>query len=349
MKPLKLKVRFLTPAFLGDAEQKGVWRVPPFKAQLRYWWRFVYAASQNHGVDIERMRQAEGELFGAASGGSGYASKVRMRLDRWRVGNLEKWDSAKYGAISHPEVGRSVSADLYLGYGPLTYDKKTKTTAMATAYAIDAGQSAWLKMACPNCSAEQYQQLYAALALMHHFGQVGSRSRNGWGSYVLEEGLPDFDFDLQPFVRNWQKALELTWPHAIGQDENGPCIWETAPFSPEKWPELMHQFADLKVNLRILFPFYKANTNKVEMRHWLSYPITHHMVKSKSWRQRRIPNTLRFKVVKTEDGKIKGRLLHTPCRPDFSQQSDLGEIEEVWRKVYQFLDQRAELKRVQQV
>ena len=41
MKPLKLKVRFLTPAFLGDAEQKGVWRVPPFKAQLRYWWRFV--------------------------------------------------------------------------------------------------------------------------------------------------------------------------------------------------------------------------------------------------------------------------------------------------------------------
>ncbi|HID00648.1 MAG TPA: hypothetical protein EYP05_04855, partial [Piscirickettsiaceae bacterium] len=107
MKPLKLKVRFLTPAFLGDAEQKGVWRVPPFKAQLRYWWRFVYAASQNHGVDIERMRQAEGELFGAASGGSGYASKVRMRLDCWRVGNLEKWDSAKYGAISHPEVGRS--------------------------------------------------------------------------------------------------------------------------------------------------------------------------------------------------------------------------------------------------
>ncbi len=36
-------VRFLTPAFLGDAEQNGRWRTPPFKAQLRQWWRVAYA------------------------------------------------------------------------------------------------------------------------------------------------------------------------------------------------------------------------------------------------------------------------------------------------------------------
>ena len=32
-------VRFTTPAFLGDAEQNGAWRTPPFKALLRQWWR----------------------------------------------------------------------------------------------------------------------------------------------------------------------------------------------------------------------------------------------------------------------------------------------------------------------
>ena len=29
------QVKFLTPAFLGNAEQDGQWRTPPFKALLR--------------------------------------------------------------------------------------------------------------------------------------------------------------------------------------------------------------------------------------------------------------------------------------------------------------------------
>ncbi|OYV75217.1 MAG: hypothetical protein B7Z66_13795 [Chromatiales bacterium 21-64-14] len=35
MKPLKYTVRFVTPAFLGNAEQTGQWRTPPFKALRR--------------------------------------------------------------------------------------------------------------------------------------------------------------------------------------------------------------------------------------------------------------------------------------------------------------------------
>jgi len=45
-KKLDLTVRFLTPAFLGDAEQNGRWRTPPFKALLRQWWRMAYAANK---------------------------------------------------------------------------------------------------------------------------------------------------------------------------------------------------------------------------------------------------------------------------------------------------------------
>lgn len=30
-------LRFLTPAFLGDAEQNGRWRTPSLKALLRQW------------------------------------------------------------------------------------------------------------------------------------------------------------------------------------------------------------------------------------------------------------------------------------------------------------------------
>lgn len=33
------QLRFQTPAFLGNAQQQGPWRTPPFKALLRQWWQ----------------------------------------------------------------------------------------------------------------------------------------------------------------------------------------------------------------------------------------------------------------------------------------------------------------------
>lgn len=38
MKRFEYQVKFLTPAFLGDAEQSGRWRTPPLKTLLRQWW-----------------------------------------------------------------------------------------------------------------------------------------------------------------------------------------------------------------------------------------------------------------------------------------------------------------------
>lgn len=49
---LSYTVRFTTPAFLGNAEQAGQWRTPPFKALLRQWWRCAM-----------RMRYAEQGLM----------------------------------------------------------------------------------------------------------------------------------------------------------------------------------------------------------------------------------------------------------------------------------------------
>jgi hypothetical protein len=75
-------VRFVTPAFLGNAEQQGQWRTPPFKALLRQWWRV--AAAKDYGYNHQRLRDAEGKLFGNAWIEEAFCkSKVRLRLDRW--------------------------------------------------------------------------------------------------------------------------------------------------------------------------------------------------------------------------------------------------------------------------
>lgn len=39
MKRLEYKVSFTTPAFLGNAEQAGQWRTPPFK-EVTWLWRY---------------------------------------------------------------------------------------------------------------------------------------------------------------------------------------------------------------------------------------------------------------------------------------------------------------------
>ena len=65
---MKLKKEFgitlNAPAFLGDADQKGVWRTPPIKAMLREWWRVVAAPAEE--FCHQRLRPIEGMLFGNA-------------------------------------------------------------------------------------------------------------------------------------------------------------------------------------------------------------------------------------------------------------------------------------------
>jgi len=59
MKKLKCQIRFTTPAFLGNANQVGQWRTPPFKALLRQWWRIVYAADHPGNLSVDLMGKEE--------------------------------------------------------------------------------------------------------------------------------------------------------------------------------------------------------------------------------------------------------------------------------------------------
>ena len=121
MKTLRYQVQFTTPAFLGNAEQSGQWRTPPFKALLRQWWRVVWAAEHGFRENIGAMRREEGLLFGNAwlkreENGrtvTDYCkSQVRIRLDRWDAGREAKktWSAREIGSsdwkVRHPEVRR---------------------------------------------------------------------------------------------------------------------------------------------------------------------------------------------------------------------------------------------------
>ena len=349
------QVRFNTPAFLGNAEQVGQWRTPPFKALLRQWWRVAFAAGRHASVDVDDMRLQEGMLFGVATDGrdGSRKSRIRIRLDRWDVGAEKKagWGRQELSPgtkVNHPEVKQPIGALLYLGFGPLEVSKVAppgKPPAFATTLkknaAIQMGEKATLSLAFPE---NNQQAIETALRLIHHFGTIGGRSRNGWGSFDLipaNDAAPNLDGELDPAAsRNWHDALAMDWPHAIGRDERGLLIWRT-PVSGD-WKTLMRELAEIKIGLRTQFKFTTGrNATTPEPRHWLSYPVTNHNVQR--WRERgrgdlRLPNSLRFKVRQDAAGKLFGAIFHVPCSPPTAFSPDRQAIEDVWSTVHHFLD-----------
>lgn len=335
------RIRFLTPAFLGNAEQNGQWRTPPFKALLRQWWRVAWAKKNAYSNDIGALRAAEGRLFGTAAGDAGNRSLVRLRLDCWNPGELNKNQWPSLAKISHPEVKFPVDAGLYLGYGPVTLPRNQKNPTLKPNAAIQHDAQATLRLAFPSGTGPLLDR---ALQLMNRYGTLGGRSRNGWGSFELIPNRGAFE-DANPPIRDWRDCLDRDWPHALGRDNEGVLIWRTEAF--EDWKALMRRLAEIKIGLRtqFVFPHAKPPHQQVQPRHWLSYPITTH--RTKAWPGgARLPNSLRFKV-RADGDRLRGVIFHVPCKPpaQFGPDQHLRQIEYVWQQVHGYLD-NAGLERI---
>jgi CRISPR-associated protein Cmr1 len=338
------QVRFTTPAFLGNAQQEGQWRTPPFKALLRQWWRVA------SGITDEcRLRQEEARLFGAASdeGSGSHRSLVRIRLGSWEV--PESGKLPKVGTVCHPEVdhpklkncpdgdGKLIDAGQYLGYGPIQ-----KANA-----AIQAGEPNTLRVAWPDA----YNKISDVLQFIQWFGTLGGRSRNGWGSLTLEHesiqgAIPSQRQGgngnlLSRIARPIVDCLSLDWPHALGTDADGQLlVWCSTGTFPD-WREAMRALAKVKIGFRRTLPLDGGNPLQ---RHLLAYPVTHHSVGA--WgNQSRLANQLRFKVAKSNDGKLTAYAFHLPCGLPTPLAQALGqdapslrEQAVIWNQVHTWLD-----------
>ncbi|WP_415035176.1 RAMP superfamily CRISPR-associated protein [Azonexus sp.] len=364
----ELRIELLTPAFLGDAEQKGVWRTPPLKALLREWWRIV--AAPEAGYRHQALREQEGVLFGNAWLDSGATqSKLRLALAHWHEGK-SGWEG-RDPSLTHPEVknrntgqAQPVGSQLYLGYGPLVYERGAGT-ALKNNAALQAGDSNVLKLAW----SEQETAIPHVLQLIHWFGTIGGRSRNGWGSleFVGQKTLVKNDEALHTVLRPLADCLQRDWPHAIGQDKQGALIWESKK-TFNTWQEAMRFLAQTKIgfrtqeNIRFKKGVPHPNERKrnqdwqlhhqPEERHLLAYPVTHHEVQKQrargdeqtDWGDGRLANQLRFKLFRDSQQQLRARIYHTPhaCPlpgVTLDQQA-------VWQKIHAWLDHNTELQRL---
>jgi len=360
MKKEDYQISFNVPAFLGDAEQKSVWRTPPFKALIQHWWRI--AVAKEHNYDWQQIRESEGRLFGHAwlkdNSGKDWAmrSRVRIKLEHQNRGTLTQWEnSPNSNRITHPEVQNkqgnpiSILPETYLAFGPF------RNNQLFNPPAIKAEEKNQLTLIYPKKDDATFKQVPQ---LIHWFGTLGGRSRNGWGSLKIQgAGIDEnsiWKVDnplLHSITRPLSQCLKLDWPHAIGTDDQGLLIWQT----PERdnWQLVIKDLAQTKIKFRTELPFPSAKPGGFENRHLLAYPVTHHDIYS--WgKTGRLANQLRFKVSRTVDNKYMGIIVHLPCGlPDEMSKSlrnapSIQQQIEIWQQVHNSLNSLQDLKRILQ-
>jgi CRISPR-associated protein Cmr1 len=166
---LNLECEFLTPAFLGDANQQAKLRTVPFKGMLRWWYRQIYGTSE------------EDKIFGSTT----EASKIKIEV----IGDLKE--------ESHNLRDLTLK---WLAYG----GEKRKI--------LPTNKSFTWKISYPQ---EFETKIKNVLLAFHNFGNIGLKSRNGFGSLHIKNlqkakiDIPDSNwFETKDSFSNWEKALE---------------------------------------------------------------------------------------------------------------------------------------------
>ena len=334
MEELRLTVEFLTPTFLGGADQNAELRAAPFKNLLRQWWR---VAVGSHYANHKDMLSAEGDLFGAVlDDNQASASKVRLALTPVEGSFFLSEKGFFFGKTTHIEVkgGMAVDNSLYLGFGPITYQKgKTELKRY-----IAPGSKAILLLSFPR---EKKAHMADLLHYIDAFGTIGSRSRNGWGSLSLSgEGFARHDvqaFATAPATRLVGDGQGRQYPSQLGADSKGILCWEIGVQEGNDWKTAMQSLAETYMTLRTKI---NIKPQGLKERHLLGYPVTNHALTEWGGNNGRMPSQLRLMVKRNPVDRLVGRILHLPhCLPeDKPWNNRLGSPLDIWKTVHLHLD-----------
>lgn len=331
---LEFTVEFLSPTFLGGADQNAELRSPPFKNLLRQWWRVAHGE-----LDANTLRIQEGELFGTVLGNEkAVASTVRLSL--LPSENFQIKDSMpSIGTLKHPEVKNRVDRLLYLGYGPVN----RRDGRLVFRKFIAPGSRAVLRIYCPKKMSED---MVRGTSLLRHFGTIGGRSRNGYGSIDLDgQGLQSLK-DVAAKAKGFDQVMANTskkYPTALAADAKGLLCWEHVP-NGAIWEEVFKAFSEMYMRVRTSFPLRQSNA--LEPRHIMGYPVgRNHNVRDWGKQRGRMPSQLRLMVKRNDQEQVIGRILHLPHPVPKEWDPKVGQEAELWKKVHAFLDGQKELQR----
>lgn len=334
MRKLEYQLRFLTPAFLGNAEQSAQWRTPPIKALLRQWWRVVWAAEHGFRDDIRAMRHEEGQLFGHAwleddcvsRDGRQVKTAARKSLVRLR---LEGSDDGGAWSFGTQQGVAPVPTTIDAGYAWFGLVRRGSGQPDRNAIRADGRESVrTLAVAVPD---EHADRIETVMRFVSQFGQLGSRSRGGWGSLHLSNTLPLSVADLQRYAQPIDACLSRDWPASFCLDAEGLCYWDSRN-TFKTWDQAMLQAALERRRVRSAL---KAVDGK-DLRPALGFALA----------SGRLPSPLRWRVAQVADKQLAVRVFAMPTLipADAKKSIARDDLKNAWRVVFDALDRSDFLK-----
>lgn len=334
MKTLQYRLTFLTPAFLGDAEQNARWRTPPLKHALREWWRVIfYAAHKQHHFSISDLRDAEGILWGHAwlpndtfVEADGKTAVARARKSQVRLRLLSINDAADTQVLSWGGKRESGVAPLVdnLENSYAWFGLVRRGAGLADRNRLAASESRRLVLSCPS---SYEKEIKSTIELINLFGTLGSRSQGGWGSVSVEPVRVLNSADLQSFCEPLERCLEKDWKAAIACDAgNGkPWVWRSRQ-AFRTWHEALA---------------YGARCRR-ELRGALKAPRDHRAILGFA-SPGRMPSPLHWKVL-SDEGGLRVQAAAFPHRVPAASgvQIQMKDMKAAWQKIAQMLDERME-------
>lgn len=280
---LKFDVEFVTPTFLGGADGNAEIRTAPFKNLLRRWWRVV-----NGRLSPEELWKRESELFGSTeknpdTGKIFGKSKVELTICSINKNDYITTDSIYIGEYES-DYGRA-ELSKYLGYGSVGYKSYISPKTRCT-----------FSLLAPE---KFTNELIEVLFLMHLFGTIGSRSRNGWGSFFI---IPQ-NFKFNPpsvFSKfsSWEQVFisDKCYPNLIGKDKKGVLAWRTNYC--RNWQDAMEKIGTAYYEL---LEDIKNNS-----------PCKYRNLLGTASGKERLPAQVVLKVCPSKDKKCYGLIIHIP-------------------------------------
>jgi len=293
VKRLTFELEFITPAFIGGANQQAELRPASFVGLLRWWWRALKGE-----CNIEKLREEEIKIFG---GDGKMASPVYLRVEgdvskgedlinEYRLSwNFDKNRRALIGP--HAGVG-------YLYYSMVALNKREFIKADSRLRLTLIGKDEFLK------------HYIASLWALVFLGGVGARSRRGGGNLtVIDYNPKDLGISFIPtgyfdewLVENLKRAKDLVGCSKTPCNEYSNLKNVKLVLSPREfntWFEALNDIGNRFMNFRI------KNRQRVFDTAVFGLPVRHsngQSVKAEDDITRRSSPVV-IKAVKTPKGK----------------------------------------------
>lgn len=185
MQQITFHCETITPMFLAGADgTTPELRSPSIKGALRFWWR-----AMNGHLGLGKLRELETEIFGGTAGDSGRRSKVIVRIPFTKLETSKELPISKVPTYSK---GRNLQVNIfeYLAYGTYDWNKELRQNILKRSF-YKSKQSFEIRIALLD---ENYsKEIVLAFKLLSYFGGIGSKSRNGYGSFKINE-FPNDDY-----------------------------------------------------------------------------------------------------------------------------------------------------------